>query len=85
MANMAVHWNNHLMNIFDGILGEYLEEWYTLYVDDLGVHGVTPEQAKVHGKILESILTVMEKPFSDNTTGTGTNSVQTSLDIAGMH
>ena len=49
VANMAVHWNVHLMNIFDRILGEHWEEWYTLYVDDLGVHGMTPEQAEVRG------------------------------------
>ena len=54
-------------------------------MDALGVHGMTVEQAEVRCKILESILPVMEKPFSDKSTGTGTNSVQISLAITGMH
>ena len=81
MANMAIHWNVHLMNIFDKVLAEYWQEWHTLYVDDLGVHGATKLRVETRARVLEAILTAMEKPFSDKTG----NDVRTSLDIAGMH
>ena len=81
IANMAVHWNIHLMDSFDRVLGLHWREWYTVYVDDLGVHGLTREQATTRGRILEAVLTVLEKPFSDKTK----DGVQTSLDIAGLH
>ena len=55
------------MDAFDRVLGEHWMEWYTLYVDDLGVHGFTKEQAAQRGRVLETILTVLEKPFSDKT------------------
>ena len=37
------------------------------YVDDLGVHGATKLQVETRARVLEAILTVMEKPFSDKT------------------
>ena len=81
IANMAVHWNVHLMHSFDRILGEHWRDWYTLYVDDLGVHGFTVQQTRNRSRILEAMLTVLEKPFSDKTGA----DVADSLDIAGLH
>lgn len=71
----------HLIDSFDKILGEHWREWFTLYVDDLGVHGKTENQALNRGLILEAMLTVLNKPFSDKT-GNKTNS---SMDLAGLH
>ena len=81
IANMAVHWNIHLMDAFDKILGYHWREWYTLYVDDLGCHGKTKQQAHTRGRILEAMLTVLNKPFSDKTG----EEFKSSLDIAGLH
>ena len=65
------------MNIFDKVLAEHWQEWYTLYVDDLGVHGATKLQVETRARVLEAILTIMEKPFSDKTG----DDVCTSLDM----
>lgn len=81
IANMAVHWNIHLMGAFDRVLGLHWRDWYTCVVDDLGCFGNTVQQARVRGRILETILTVLEKPFSDKTEG----EYSTSLDLAGLH
>lgn len=78
---MAIHWNAHLTDIFDKIQGLHWRDWYTLYVDDLGVHGMTEDQVRTRSEILEVILEVFEKSFSDKT---GTD-VATDLDIAGLH
>ena len=81
IANMAVHWNIHLADAFDKILGFHWREWFTIYVDDLGVHGFTEAQARNRGRILEAMLTALNKPCSDKT---GTE-VTTSLELAGLH
>ena len=44
IANMAVFWNAHFQDIMDRTLGLHWREWYTIYVDDVGVHGATPEE-----------------------------------------
>ena len=67
IANMALHWNVHIMDDFNRILGDAWHEWYTLYVDDIGVHGFTLQQACNRGEILEDVLTSLNKPFSDKT------------------
>jgi len=81
IANMALHWNAHIMDAFDRILGEHWRDWYTLYCDDMGVHGMSRQQTENRARVLEAMLTVLEKPFSDKTK----SDVDTSLDIAGLH
>ena len=78
---MAIHWNVHLIDIFDRIVGYHWREWYTLYCDDIGVHGANDEQVRVRAQMLETILEEFEKPFSDKTE----DETSPSLDIAGLH
>ena len=69
------------MDSFDRLIGEHWHAWYTLYVDDLGVHAMTEEQILTRGRVLEAMLTVLNKPFSDKTGA----SHDSSMDLAGMH
>ena len=81
IANMAVHWNIHLTDAFDRVLGIHWRDWYTLFVDDLGVHGFSDTQARTRGRVLEAILTVLDKPFSDKTGA----DYSESLELAGLY
>ena len=48
MAIISIYWNVHLMNmtLFDKVLAEHWQEWYTLYVNELRVIGATEIQVK---------------------------------------
>ena len=81
IANMAIHWNIHLMDSFDRLAGEHWRDWYTLYVDDVGVHAMTEHQILTRGRVLEAMLTVLDKPFSDKTGATHGSC----MDLAGLH
>ena len=81
VANMATHWNIHLMDSFDRPVGAHWRDWYTLYVDDLGVHAMSEDQIRTRGRVLEAMMTVLNKPFSDKT---GANH-DSSMDLAGLH
>ena len=80
IAKMAIHWNIHLMDIFDKIVANHWRDWYTLYCDDLGVHAANTTQLKIRSMMLEVILEEFEKPFSDKTN----DEMSPTLDIAGM-
>lgn len=69
------------MDAFDRILGQHWREWYTTYVDDIGVHAPNAQRANDRGRILEAVLTVLGKPFSDKTVEECTSH----LNIAGLH
>ena len=43
---MAIHWKIHLMDSFDRLVGTHWRDWYTLYVDDLGVHAMSEDQIR---------------------------------------
>ena len=61
IANMAVFWNVHFQDILDRTLGLHWREWYTVYVDDVGVHGATPDEVMARSRILEAVLKVYGK------------------------
>ena len=64
ISNMAIHWNVHINDGFCKALGRHHEEWWCLYVDDIGVFGFNETQTANRSAILESLLTAMGKPFS---------------------
>ena len=63
------------------LVGTHWRDRYTLYVDDLGVYAMTEDQICTQGRVLEAMLTVLNKPFSDKT---GANH-DWSMDLAGLH
>ena len=64
IANMAVFWNVHFQDILDRTLGLHWREWYTVYVDDVGVHGATPDEVMARSRILEAVLKVYGKTIN---------------------
>ena len=56
ISNLAVFWNVHFQDILDRELGLHWRDWYTIYVDDVGVHGATPEEVMIRSRVLEAIL-----------------------------
>ena len=56
ISNLAVFWNVHFQDILDRQLGLHWRDWYTIYVDDVGVHGATPEEVMIRSRIFEAIL-----------------------------
>ena len=82
IANMAIHWNCHLHDILDRILGIHWREFYTIYVDDVGVHGATPEQVITRSRVLEAILRAFGKTINSKNSSIPYDD---HMDLAGLH
>ena len=82
IANMAVFWNAHFQDIMDRTLGLHWREWYTIYVDDVGVHGATPEEVMARSRIFEAVLKAYGKTLSPKNSDVP---YETHMDLAGLH
>ena len=82
ISNLAVFWNVHFQDILDHTLGMHWREWYTIYVDDVGVHGATPEEVMTRSRIFEAVLHAYGKTINAKT---GTTPYDEHMVLAGLH
>lgn len=78
---MAVFWNIHLTDGFDRIFGLHWRDWWTGFVDDIGVHGATYDQCALRCRLLEAALQGLGKPLSNKFAG---DRIKPSMVLAGL-
>ena len=62
-AQMAEFFGSHMADIFYFTFGDFWQNMWCLYVDDIGPHGFTDEQLELRCRLLEACLEVFDKPI----------------------
>ena len=61
---MALFWNCHIQDGFYKIMGNHWRKMWICFVDDMGVHGTSPEMVTNRARILNRILVMLDKPHA---------------------
>ena len=73
LAPMALFWNAHVQDGFHKIMGNHWRKMWICFVDDMGVHGKSPEEVTTRARILSRILVRLEKPHAFGVKGDADN------------
>ena len=88
LAPMAIFWNCHIQDRFYRVMGNHWRKMWICFVDDMGVHGKSPQQVTDRARILNRILVALEKPHAFGEKGAEDNTWQAtpqeSMVLAGL-
>ena len=74
VAPVAIYWNCHITDGLYFMFGQFWEQMYILFVDDIGTGGVNQDHCRVRSELMDNFLTVFGKRVSekmvDTTDGT---------------
>ena len=76
LAPMAIFWNCHIQDGFYRVMGAHWRKMWICYVDDMGVHGKSPQQVTDRARILNRILVALDKPHTFGEKGAADNTWQ---------
>ena len=76
LAPMAIFWNCHIQDGFYRVMGAHWRKMWICYVDDMGVHGKSPQQVTARARILNRILVALDKPHAFGDKGADDNTWQ---------
>ena len=88
LVPMVIFWNCHIQDGFYRVMGNHWRKMWICFVDEMGVHGKSPQHVTDRARILNRILVALDKPHAFGENGADDNTCQAtpqeSMVLAGL-